>query len=730
MKKIIIVIILGVAFIIAINSESLTILNHNSSYDNNAKFVNHNILLTIQPDKSYLNVTDIIKLPNSFKDEFEFIINQNLNIKTTDSELQCKNTNSGYIPLKKCIVKLNNTKTFQIEYEGIINYPLRTIGSKFQKGYEYTPGIISPEGVYLSRDSYWYPIITTNLITFTINVEVPKNWEAISQGERIFHKKDTNKTTIIWNSLEPQEEIILTAGKFFEFSKPEANFVAMVFLRTYDKELADKYLDATIKFIKMYEKLIGKYPYKKFALVENFWESGFGMPSFTLLGSKIIRFPFIIYSSYPHEILHNWFGNGIFLDPESGNWTEGLTAYLSDHLLKENESSGEEYRLSNLQKYFDYVTKTEDFPLKDFKQKYSSPSEAIGYSKSMMFFHMLRLEIGDKNFIDGLREFYRENIFKLANFKDLKRCFEKVSNKSLDSFFNQWLNRIGAPEIIIKNINLYKLGDAYEIKITLEQIQEDEPFMIKIPIAIYLNGNEYAQKEILIMKKKVSDYILKVNNKPLKIIVDPEFDVFRRLNKEESPPTISQILGSKNITVFLPSSYNKYYFNKVRELFSNLSNDNINILYDKNIEKLPNDTSIIIVGWENILLEKINELFKKHDIELEHNKIRIKEHLISKINNILIITLRNPNNIKHSILFIGIGTNDLESLDMLLQKLSHYHKYSYLAFEDKGLKNILKGNWNIESSPLAFSFFTNNESKSIKNLPELKKRNPLISYTH
>ena len=68
----------------------------------------------------------------------------------------------------------------------------------------------------------------------------------------------------------------------------------MVFLRTPDKGLAEKYLDATIRYIAMYEKLIGPYPYRKFALVENFWETGFGMPSFTLLGPKVIRFPFII----------------------------------------------------------------------------------------------------------------------------------------------------------------------------------------------------------------------------------------------------------------------------------------------------------------------------------------------------------------------------------------------------------------------------------------------------
>ena len=117
-----------------------------------------------------------------------------------------------------------------------------------------------------------------------------------------------------WEEPAPQEEIYLIAARFNEYTKQAGSITAMAFLRTPDKELADKYLDATERYIAMYEDLIGPYPYKKFALVENLWETGFGMPSFTLLGPKVIRLPFIINSSYPHEILHNWWGNSVFPD--------------------------------------------------------------------------------------------------------------------------------------------------------------------------------------------------------------------------------------------------------------------------------------------------------------------------------------------------------------------------------------------------------------------------------
>ena len=128
----------------------------------------------------------------------------------------------------------------------------------------------------------------------------------------------------------------------------------------------------------MYRGLIGPYPYGKFALVENFWETGYGMPSFTLLGPQIIRFPFILSSSYPHEILHNWWGNSVFVDYETGNWCEGLTAYMADHLIQEQRGKGDEYRRDTLQKYRDYVRDGRDFPLTEFRSRHSAATEAVG----------------------------------------------------------------------------------------------------------------------------------------------------------------------------------------------------------------------------------------------------------------------------------------------------------------------------------------------------------------
>jgi aminopeptidase N len=192
-------------------------------------------------------------------------------------------------------------------------------------------------------------------------VELPPDWDVVSQGERTEHLKKGYRTIVRWESPEPQDEIFLVAARFTEYTRRIGQVSAMAFLRAPDEGLANKYLEATTRYIAMYEKLIGPYPYKKFALVENFWETGFGMPSFTLLGTTVIRLPFIINSSYPHEILHNWWGNSVFPASEKGNWSEGLTAYLSDHLIRSSRSAAE-YRQTTLQKYADYVI-GKKFPL-------------------------------------------------------------------------------------------------------------------------------------------------------------------------------------------------------------------------------------------------------------------------------------------------------------------------------------------------------------------------------
>ena len=389
--------------------------------------VHHDLKVVLYPNEHRFTVEDTITIPKHFPSDFHFFLHAGLNPVSTTSDVKIisKITKKEDASVDFFTIKLpHSTKTFAIKYSGVIHYPIEQDGKEEARGIKQTPGIISEAGVYLEKESYWYPVFNKGLVTFNIQIELPPEWDAVSQGERTLHIKEKNLTRVQWESPEPQDEIYLIAGRFTEYTQQTGKISAMAFLRSPDKGLADKYLNATSQYLLMYEKLIGPYPYKKFALVENFYETGFGMPSFTLLGSKVIRLPFIINSSYPHEILHNWWGNSVFVDYNSGNWSEGLTAYLSDYLIMEQQGKALEYRQTTLQKYADYVSTAKDFPLSEFRMRYSAPTESIGYGKSLLFFHMLRQKLGDKDFTAGLQDFYLKNRFRFASFTDIKRVLK------------------------------------------------------------------------------------------------------------------------------------------------------------------------------------------------------------------------------------------------------------------------------------------------------------------
>ena len=135
------------------------------------------------------------------------------------------------------------------------------------------------------------------------------------------------------------EDCHLVAGRYKVTSTKHDGIDIYAYFFPEEQGLVETYINATKRYLDMYQKLLGNYPYGKFAIVENFFQTGYGMPSFTLLGSLVVKLPFIVDTSLGHEILHNWWGNSVFVDESQGNWCEGLTAYMADYYYKELKDS-------------------------------------------------------------------------------------------------------------------------------------------------------------------------------------------------------------------------------------------------------------------------------------------------------------------------------------------------------------------------------------------------------
>ncbi|OFZ20969.1 MAG: hypothetical protein A2X94_06445 [Bdellovibrionales bacterium GWB1_55_8] len=604
---------------------------------------------------------------------------------------------------------------FALQYSGVIHHPLSTDEEEYARGFRDTPGFIGDEGIYLASSSYWYARFGDELVSFSLNVSLPAAWDSVSQGDRVFHER-AERTRATWSSPELQDDIYLIGGQFTEYSKAGSGTLAMAFLTTPDPELAERYLNATTSYLEMYNRLIGAYPFRKFALVENFWETGYGMPSFTLLGPKIIRFPFILQSSYPHEILHNWWGNSVYVDYATGNWCEGLTAYLADHLLKEQAGGGAEYRRDTLQKYSSYVTGGNDFPLTEFRERHNPATEAVGYGKALGFYHMLRRSLGDEVFVRGLRDFYSSQKFQRAGFQDLRASMERVSGLNLDFEFEQWVSRAGAPELKIqatpRALPLDPQGagpvehDRYELHFALEQTQEGPGYRIQVPLAVDLEGQQGAYQTVVRMDNRTLDVQLRVPGKPVRVHVDPEFDIFRRLHPLEIPPTVSRALGAGKLLVIVPAGaaapLQQAYMELARIWVGSEPSADREIRMDSEVSVIPADRTVWLLGWENKFRLQAIDSLSAYGVSSSTAGIRIGDFDVASKTQTFVGIGRNPNQLAEALGWVAIGeAQGVAGIAALGRKLPHYGKYGYLAFEGADAKNIAKGIWPSINSPLS-----------------------------
>ncbi|MCB1008741.1 MAG: M1 family peptidase, partial [Acidobacteria bacterium] len=265
-----------------------------------AERARHSLRVELEPAAGHLGVVDRVELPTG--GQIDFLLHANLALTASEPTAQeiplgdvtpfvginaAPVERAGAGELRRYRVTLpEGGGTLRLEYGGPFDFGLDAPEEEYARGMRETTGIVSSTGVYLAGASFWYPVFDQEPIEFELAATAPDGWHLISQGDGTSRGEDG---VARWSSAGPADEIYLVGGPLLLYRRPAGPAEAQVYLHEVDEALAERYLSATAEYLDMYSRLIGPYPYGKFALVENFWETGFGMPSFTLLGPQVIR---------------------------------------------------------------------------------------------------------------------------------------------------------------------------------------------------------------------------------------------------------------------------------------------------------------------------------------------------------------------------------------------------------------------------------------------------------
>lgn len=713
------------------------------------EIVAHRLTVALDPAAHELAVDDRMLLLRG--GTVEFVLNRQLAISSSDprvEEVPSRDVaaDSGAaagaeVALRHYRVRLpERGGKLHLTYSGRFDFGLGTQQEEYQRGFRDTAGIVSPEGVYLAGDGHWYaqfahPAPATELVEFELTARAPEGWHLVSQGNGTSRDEQGFAR---WSSGGEMDEIYLVGGRLTRSHRavPAVPAVAgaaapaieaEVFLRQEDAALAERYLAATAQYLDMYSRLIGPYPYGKFALVENFWETGFGMASFTLLGPQVLRMPFIVTTSYPHEILHNWWGNSVFVDYASGNWCEGLTAYMADHLMAEQRGLGAAHRRDRLQDYASYVGDLKggrDFPLVEFRSRHSAATEAVGYGKTMMGFHMLRRKMGDDRFRAWAAEFYREQRGRVTSFSDVLHSMERAmggnGGPDLARFFRDWTERAGAAALAVEVSGVEPVADGFEVRGTLRQTQAGEPFALDVPMAF--QGADAAAPAVvyeLRLEAGAAPFAFRVRERPVLLQVDPEFDLFRRLDPREIPASIGQIFGEPRLLAVVAAQASPEEREAWRKLLESWQSDahRVELVTDAEVDLLPADRAVWLLGRANRLAPRYFGGGAVAGLEVDDEGVVIEGARVPFAGHATVAVARHPASAGRAIGWITADPAQLAALPGLGRKLPHYGKYSYLGFEGSEPTNVLKGQWAASDSPLRVDLRRAEERQAA--LPEL-----------
>jgi len=656
-----------------------------------AKVISHNISVTVSPFARTLHGTDTIKA-DAAGGRLRLVLNRRVRltrVRVNGKKPHLIVNNLNDEAFKELIIKLSPGKvkkkpiTIHISFKETFA-SIKSSELNVKRGISYVNrGVMGRRGIFLPSTSYWYPHTENGTAEYNLSINMPRGYTTVSEGDWMLHMSSADRTFDRWKTLKPVDGLDVISSKFHVKKTIHNGVKIYTFFLKREKKLSATYTKKTGEYIDLYSGLFGKYPFTKFAVVESFLPTGYGMPSFTLLGSKVLRLPFIPDTSLGHEIAHSWWGNSVYIDPSLGNWSEAITTYTADYLYERKKGADEaaKFRFKKLEGYKNFADSGAP-SLHKFVEATEPSDRAVGYNKGVMVFAMLEDLLGSETFNRGLKEFYTKNAFKRATWGDIEEAFESASGEELTWFFEQWLGRKGGPKLALGNVAVKEAAE--DGFVTTFKISQRTPlYTMTLPLMLRTADGKKIEKKLDI-KNKTTRFSISTPTRPTALEVDPNYRVFRILSAGEVPPSLSVVLGDKeSLVVVTGNKAGRAGRTKGAKLLAKdytLKTADIN---EGDLKKTLEKKSLFLLNGPGLppLLKGL-ELNLPADIGLSKEGVAIGKKTYKTKGTAIAIALKNPYNAEKNIVIFSTNTTAPEKTLKEIKKIRYYTKYSYVLLQN------------------------------------------------
>lgn len=392
----------------------------------------------------------------------------------------------------------------EIEYSGALEY--NTDAGEW--------AYIGDDSAYAIYEAKWYPQHIGDRATGIIEIEVPENWVAISNGEAM-----SNENHFIFVDNFPEVGFSFAAAEYKHIIKTQnAHMQIECYLITPLRD-CDRMLIDILGFM---ESKLTPYPYPKLALAEvkDNLKGAHGDQGLVILSDKISRNEPLLSQFLAHEVAHNWFGDVItvkkFREKKDLWIIEGIANYMSIAYLESRNSKAAGKFLEEAREEYLRMREHEDVAIKDVEGDYGALFHAIAYAKGTWVLRMLNYVVGDDKFYSMLRELINEHAWNSTSIDDFEKIANKVYGKDLSWFFDAWVHKTLLPDYAISDAEVERKGSTYLLRLRIEQKGD----IIKMPLEIYIKTDKSEVVERIMMEGREKEAEFELQEKPIFVEID------------------------------------------------------------------------------------------------------------------------------------------------------------------------------------------------------------------
>lgn len=357
--------------------------------------------------------------------------------------------------------------------------------------------------------------------TFDLHLTLPAGWKVVGNGNLISEKSlNGNETQYFWRQDAPVPPFILgfAAGKFREVVKQRGGIQLRYLTRdVFSPNEIERIFSDTPDMLDFFEKKAGiAYPGKSYTQILASEAYGQELSDFTVMGERAGKDALAAprdNNIIAHEFAHQWWGNRVSCADWSHFWLNEAMAEFMMAAYREHRFGREEYD-DDIEKsragYLKIRVAGKDRPLA-FKQAIleSQAGGAIVYDKGLLTVHLLRSELGETAFWNGIKRYTQKHFDGVVVTEDFQDAMEETSGKSLAAFFDQWLYRKSVSELVAR----HRLEKG-EIIVEVEQ-RQNELLTIPLNIAVETVRGRQSRRIVLTDKRQeirfpVADNLLAV----------------------------------------------------------------------------------------------------------------------------------------------------------------------------------------------------------------------------